>query len=322
MLPGFLMAIAGASLWFAFPAWSERYPERPVRLVVPWPPGGGVDILARTLSPKLTDNLGQSVVVDNRAGASGMLGTALAARAPADGYTLLLAAAGPNAILPSLVPSLPYNTLKDFTEVTLIANTLYVLVVHPSLPVNSIRDLVAFAKTKPGQLTIGSAGSGTPAHLSGELFKAATGISIVHVAYKGAAAPVTEVMGGQITMTIETISPLLPHIRAGKLKALGVTSGKRTAQLPGVPTIAESGYPDVEVINWYGMLAPAGTPNNVIARINRELAGILQRPEIRERMLGYGLEILGSAPAEFAAFRKTDLAHWKKIVETTNARFD
>jgi tripartite-type tricarboxylate transporter receptor subunit TctC len=322
MLPRFFMAIAGVPLWFVCPAWAERYPERPVRLVVPWPPGGGVDILARTLSPKLTENLGYSVVVDNRAGASGMLGTALAARAPADGYTLLLAAAGPNAILPNLVPSLPYNTLKDFTEVTLIANTLYVLVVHPSLLANSIRDLVVFAKTKPGQLTIGSAGSGTPAHLSGELFKAATGISIVHVAYKGAAAPVTEVMGGQITMTIETISPLLPHIRAGKLKALGVTSGKRTTQLPDVPTISESGYPEVEVINWYGMLAPAGTPHNVIARINRELTAILQRPEIRERMLGYGLEVLGSAPADFAAFRKTDLAHWKKIVETTNARFE
>ena len=316
------MAIACGCLWFVFPTLAERYPERPVRLVVPWPPGGGVDIVARTLSPKLTESLGQSVVVDNRAGASGMLGTGLAARAPADGYTLLLAAAGPNAILPNLVFSLPYDTLKDFTEVTLIANTLYVLVVHPSLPVNSVRDLVALAKTKPGQLTIGSAGSGTPAHLAGELFKSATGISIVHVSYKGAAAPATEVMGGQITMTIETISPLLPQIRAGKLKALGVTSGKRTAQLPDVPTISESGYPDVAVINWYGMLAPAGTPHNVIARINRELARILQQNDVRERMFGYGLEVIGSAPAEFAAFRKSDLAHWKKIVGTTNARFE
>jgi tripartite-type tricarboxylate transporter receptor subunit TctC len=322
MLARVTIIAACSCLWFASSAGAERYPERPVRLIVPWPPGGGVDILARTLSPKLTESLGQSVVVDNRAGASGMLGTGLAARSPADGYTLLLAAAGPNAILPSLVASLPYDSFKDFAEVTLIANTLYVLVVHPAMQVNSVRDLVAFAKSRPGQLTIGSAGSGTPAHLAGELFKAATGISIVHVSYKGAAAPVTEVMGGQISMTIETISPLLPHIRGGKLKALGVTSGKRTAQLPDVPTIAESGYPDVEVINWYGLLAPAGTPHGAIARLNRELTRILQQPEVRDRMLGYGLEVLGSPSAEFSAFRKTDFAHWKKIVATTHARFE
>ena len=303
-------------------AQAADYPAKPVRLVVPWPAGGGNDIVARTLSQRLTENLGQPVVVDNRAGASGMIGTGLAAHSPADGYTLLLGSVGPNAVLPNLAAKLPYDTLRDFTTVSLLANTFYVLVINPSLPAATVKDLVALAKSKPGQLTIGSSGSGTPAQMSGELFKAATGIDITHVPYKGSAAPAIEVIGGQITMTIESVSPLLPHIKAGRLRALGITAPKRSRQLPDVPTIAESGYPDVQVVGWYGMLAPTGTPPAIVTRLNRELTQILKLAEIRERLLSYGLEVVGSTPAEFAAFRQADFAHWTKIVKTTNARLE
>ncbi len=313
--------LLGAAL-AVLPAQAQSYPVRPVRMIVPWPPGGGVDITTRTITPKMAEYLGQPVVVENRAGASGMLGTEVAAHAPADGYTLLMAAAGPNAILPNLVPKIPYDTIKDFAAVSQVANTVYVLVVNPSLPVNSIKELVALAKARPGKLTIGSAGTGTPAHLSGELFKVRAGIDIVHVSYKCSAAPVIEVMGGHITMTIETISPLLPHIKSGKLKALGITSAKRSAQIPDVPTIAESGYPDFQVLNWYAVLAPAGTPATAITRLNQEITKILKLPDIRERLIGHGLEVVPTTPEEFDVFRKEDLARWAKIVKDTNAKFE
>ena len=307
---------------FVLPTHAQDYPVRPIRLIVPWPPGGGVDIAARTIGPKISENLGQPVVVDNRAGAAGMIGTELAARAPADGYTILLGAAGPNAILPLLMPKAPYDALKDFAEVSLFANTLYVMVVNPRLPANSIKELVALAKAKPGQLTIGSSGTATPAHISGELFRVAAAINLVPVFYKGAAAPVIEVMGGQITMAIETISPILPHVKAGKLKALGVTASRRSTQLPDVPTIAESGYPGFEVVNWYGVLAPAGTPRNVITRLNREITRIVKLPDVRDRLTSFGLEVVDSTPEEYAAFRKSDLMKWAKIIKDTNLRSD
>ncbi|MBI2293513.1 MAG: tripartite tricarboxylate transporter substrate binding protein, partial [Betaproteobacteria bacterium] len=225
------------------------YPDKPIRWVVPWPPGGGIDITTRILSPAFAEALGgATIIVENRPGASALIGTDFAAKAPPDGYTLLTAAAGPNAILPQLHPKIPYDSLKDFASIGYIANTVYVLVVHPSLPVRNVQDLIALAWAKPGELTIGSSGTGTPAQLAGKFLESMTGVSLVHVSYKGAAAPVLEVMGGQIIMSIETISPLLPHIRAGKLKALGVTAKKRSSQLPAVPTIAESGFPDYEIV--------------------------------------------------------------------------
>ena len=307
---------------FVLPAQAQSYPVRPIRLIVPWPPGGGVDIAARTIGPGLSGNLGQPVVIDNRAGAAGMIGTELAARAPADGYTILLGAAGPNAILPLVMPKAPYDALKDFSEVALIAYTLYVMVVNPRLPANSIKELVALAKARPGQLTIGSSGTATPAHISGELFRAAAAIDIVPVFYKGAAAPVIEVMGGQISIAIETISPILPHVRAGKLKALGVTASRRSTQLPDVPTIAESGYPGFDVANWYGVLAPAGIPRNAIERLNRELTRLVNSPDVKERLIGSGLEVVTSTPEEFAAFRKSDLAKWARVVKERNLRME
>ena len=301
---------------------AQDYPTRPLRLIVPWPPGGGVDIAARTLGPRLAEHLAQSVVVDNRAGAAGMIGSGLAARAPADGYTILLGAAGPNAIVPTLNPKAPYDALKDFAEVSHFANTIYVMVVNPSLPADSIKQLVALAKAKPAQLTIGASGTATPAHISGELFRVAAGITLTPVFYKGAAGAVIDVLGGQISMTIETISPALPHVRAGKLRALGVTSSRRSAQLPDVPTIAESGYPGFEVINWYGVLAPAGTPRPVITRLNSEITRIVKTPDTRDRLISYGLDVVTSSPEEYTAFRKADLSKWAKIVKDINLKYE
>ena len=302
---------------------AAEYPGKPIRWIVPWPPGGGVDITTRILSPALAEALGgATIIVDNRPGASAMIGTDFAAKAPPDGYTLLTAAAGPNAILPQLHPKIPYDTLKDFASIGYIANTVYVLVVHPSLPVRNVQDLIALARSKPGELTIGSSGTGTPAQLAGKFLESMTGVSLVHVSYKGSAAPVLEVMGGQIIMSIETISPLLPHIRGGKLKALGVTARKRSSQLAAVPTIAESGLPDYEIVNWYGLLAPSGIPLAIVERLNKSLNQVLSRPEVRDRLMNAGLEVVGSTAEEFRIFRVTDFAHWGEIVRKANIRFE
>jgi tripartite-type tricarboxylate transporter receptor subunit TctC len=314
MLCAFLPPLASAA--------TPEYPEKPIRWVVPWPPGGGVDIATRLMSPALSEALGQNFIVENRAGASGMLGTSFAAKAPADGYTIITGAAGPNGILPHVNPKVPYDSLKDFASIVYMVNTVYVLVVHPSLRVKNVPELIALAKARPGELTIGSAGSGTPAHLAGEFFTSLSGVKLVHVPYKGAAGPALDVMSGHIVMTIETISPLLPHIRAGKLKALGVTSRKRSSQLSAVPTIAEAGLPDYEVVNWYGLLAPAGTPTAVIDKLNKGVNHVLARPNVRERLVATGLEIVGSTPEEFRKFRQADFEKWGRIVKDANIRFE
>jgi tripartite-type tricarboxylate transporter receptor subunit TctC len=304
------------------PSHAQNYPVRPVRLIVPWPPGGGVDIAARAIQPKLAEHLGQPIIVDNRPGAAGLIGTQLAARAPADGYSILLGAAGPNAILPLLMAKPPYDALRDFTEVSHLANTLYVLVVNPSLPVSSIKELVALAKAQSGKLTVGVTGTATPAHIAGEFLRVASGINLVSVFYKGAAGPVIDVMGGQITMAIVTISPVLPQAKTGKVRVLGVTSRQRSSQLPDVPTIAESGYPGFEVVNWYGVLAPAGVPRNVIARLAGDMTRTAKSPDVRERLIAAGLEVVESTPADYTAFRKADLAGWARMIKEANIRLD
>jgi tripartite-type tricarboxylate transporter receptor subunit TctC len=289
--------------------------------MVPWPPGGGVDIAARTLQPGMAERLGQPVIVDNRAGASGMIGTEMAARAPADGYTILVAAAGPNAIVPLLMPKSPYDAQKAFTEVMLFANTFYVMAVSPKLPVNSIKEFVALAKAKPGQ-TFGTTGTGTPAFISGELLRVAAGITLTPVFYKGAALAALDVVAGNITMTIETVSPIIPHIKSGRLKPLGVTATRRSSQLPEVPTIAESGYPGFEVINWYGVLAPAGTPSGPVHRLYREVSEVVKNPAVRERLVAAGLEVVDLNPEQYAKFRRADLQHWAKVIKDTNLKLD
>lgn len=310
-------------LMVAVPLHAQDFPVRPMRLIVPWPPGGGTDTTARNMGPKMAELLGQPLVIDNRPGAAGLIGTELAARAPADGYTILFAAAGPNAILPVLMPKVPYKALEDFSEVSLFAYTLYVMVVHPSLPANSIKELVALAKAKPGQITMGTSGIATPAYISGELLNRAAGIAVTPVFYKGAAGPVIEVLGRQITMAIVTIPTIMSHVRAGRLKAIAVTAAKRSTQMPDVPTVAESGYPGFEVINWYGILAPTGTPRKVIARLNHVVNQTVKSPDVRKSLISSGLEVLDSrTPEEYAAFRKADLGKWKAIVKQINLHLE
>jgi tripartite-type tricarboxylate transporter receptor subunit TctC len=306
----------------AVPSVAQPYPSRPIRFMVPWPPGGGIDITARALQPRLAEFLGQPVIVDNRPGAAGMIGTQLVARAPADGYTIILGAAGPNAIVPLAMPQQPYEPIKAFAEVAHFANTVYAFSVATSSPVASIKDLIALAKAQPGKVTSGVTGTATPAHIAGEYLRVASNVSMTTVVYKGAAAPLLEVMGGQITMAITTISPVLPQARAGKLRVLAVTSGKRSSQIPEVPTVAESGYPGFEVVNWYGVLAPAGTPPDVIDRLYREIMRAVRTPDTRERLITAGLELVESTPAEYAAYRRKDLAMWAKMIKETGIRME
>ena len=295
-------------------ALAQTYPAKPIRLVVPWPPGGGVDISARTLGPRLSENIGQPVVVDNRGGAAGMIGTEVAARAPADGYTLLHGAAGPNVILPLIHPKPTYGPLDDFAGVAHFANTVYVLVVHPSLPAKNIKELVALAKARPGQLTMGASGSATPAHISGELLRSAAGVNITPVFYKGAGPAVVDTLAGQIHMTIETISPALPHVRAGKLRAIAVTSGKRSVLMPEVPTIDESGLPGFIDTTFNGLLAPAGTPPAIIERLRAETAKAAAIPELRKRYQDLGIELVASKTSEeFAAFLRNHVEEFTRL---------
>jgi len=319
------MVIIGASvtqLLVSLPSAAQPYPSRPIRFMVPWPPGGGIDISARALQPRLAEFLGQPIIVDNRPGAAGMMGTQMVARAPADGYTIILGAAGPNAIVPLAMPKQPYEPIKAFAEVAHFANTVYAFAVGASSPVTSIKDLIAMAKAQPGKVTSGVTGTATPAHIAGEYLRVASNVSMTTVVYKGAAAPLLEVIGGQITMAITTISPVLPQARAGKLRVLAVTSGKRSSQIPEVPTVAESGYPGFEVVNWYGVLAPAGTPPDVIERLHREITRTVRTPDTRERLITAGLELVESTPAEYAAYRRRDLAMWAKMIKETGIRME
>jgi len=301
---------------------AQGFPSRPIRFMVPWPPGGGIDIAARALQPKLAEFLGQPVIVDNRPGAAGMIGTQMVARAPADGQTIILGAAGPNAIVPLTMPKQPYEPIAAFAEVAHFANTVYAFSVNAGSPVMTIKDLVALARAQPGKVTSGVTGTATPAHIAGEYLRVASNVSMTTVVYKGAAAPLLEVMGGQITMAITTISPVLPQARAGKLRVLAVTSGKRSSQIPDVPTLAESGYPGFEVVNWYGVLAPAGTPPEAIERLHREVTRTVRTPETRERLIAAGLELVESTPAEYAAYRRRDLAMWAKMIKETGIRME
>ncbi len=301
---------------------AQTFPAHAVRLIVPWTPGGATDILARAMGQKMSEEWRQQVIVDNRPGGNGIIGTELAAKAPPDGYTLLMGATGPNSVLPSLMPKLPYDALKDFEPISLVATTTYVLSVHPTMPVGNVKELVALAKARPGQFTFASPGTGTPNHLSGEMFKSMTGIDMRHVPYKGSAPAMTDVMGGQVTMTFENIAPVLPYVKAGKLKALGITAPKRSQLLPDVPTIAESGFPGFQAVGWFGLLAPAGTPKDVIAKVNAASVRALRLPDVAERLTNIGVEIHASSVEAFDAFQKAELAKWAKVIKDAGVRLE
>jgi tripartite-type tricarboxylate transporter receptor subunit TctC len=311
-----------AAIGAASSALAELYPSRPIRLLVPFAPGGGGDVVGRTIAQRLSEQLGKPIVIDNRGGAGGTLGVDLAAKAAPDGYTVLLGNVGPLALSPALYAKLPYDTLRDFAPVSLIASFPNILVANPNLPFKSVQELVAYAKSRPGKLNFASAGSGTSTHLAGELFKSVAGIDVVHVPYKGGAAAITDVIGGQVAYYFGTLPSSLPLARAGKLRALGVTSLQRSPAAPDVPTIAESGYRGFEMAAWYGLLVPAGTPRDIIAKLNAATLATLALPDVKERLAQDGSDPMGSTPTQFGAYIKSEIAKWSGVVRAANIKAD
>ena len=301
---------------------AQNYPARAVRVVVPWTPGGTADLLARLASQKFAESMGQQFVVDNRPGAGGLIGTEQVAKAAPDGHTLLLATTAPNSVAVSLYSKIPFDPVRDFASISLIATTCYVLSVHPSMPVGNAKQLVALAKARPGQLTFSSPGAGTPNHLSGEMFKMLTGVEMQHVPYKGSAQAIADVIGGQIAMSFENIVVASPYVQSGRIKALAVTSANRAAALPNVPTIAESGVPGFEAVGWFGMVAPAAIPKDVLAKLNSEMSRMLAANDVKDRINGLGAEVRSTTPEQMDQFNRAQIALWGKVVKASGARAD
>ncbi len=301
---------------------AQQYPGRPLRLIVPNGAGGSTDLVARTVANKLADALRQQVIVDNRGGSGGIIGTEIVAKAAPDGHTLLVGTIGNLAISPHLYRKLPYDPLRDFAPVTQLSAAAYMLLINPSLPARSVRDFVNYAKSRPGQTSYASAGNGTDSHLSTVLFLSVAGLDIAHVPYKGGAPGITDLIANQVQMMLNGIPSSLPHIASGRIRALAVSSPNRVAVAPDVPTFAEAGYAGAEATSWTGVLAPTGTPSAVVGRLNTELRAILQSQDIRTRLLADGAEPAGSTPAAFGEYIKTELAMWGGVVRTTGARAD
>jgi tripartite-type tricarboxylate transporter receptor subunit TctC len=301
-------------------ATAQPYPGKPIRLISPYAPGGGSDTLARVIGPKLTESWGQPVIIENRPGAAGSIGAEAAARATPDGYTLLVT---PNAVLtinPHIYPKLRYDPTRDFEPVTIASNSPYLLVVHPGLPATTVKELIAHARARPGQLTYSSSGNGSSTHLAGVLFSQLAGVSLLHVPYKGAAPAIVDLLGGQIQMRFSSVVPALPHVRAGKLRALGISSARRYAPLPEIPTINEAGLPGFIVESWYAILAPARTPRAIVSKLNSEIVRHLQSDDMKARMAADGAEAIGSTPEVLAKWIRDDLARWAKPVRDSGAK--
>ncbi len=297
------------------------YPHKPIRMIVPYPPGGPTDVLGRIVAQKLSESLGQQVVVENRPGASGMIGAELVAKAAPDGYTLLTNASI-HVINPSLYPKMNFDALRDFAPVSLIAQVPLILVVNPGLPVKSVQELIALGKAEPNRLNFGSSGNAAAPHLAGESFKIATGIQMQHVPYKGSAPALTDLIGGQVQLIFDSMPSAMPHVKSGKVRALAVTTAKRSPTVPDLPTIAESGVPGFDISTWYGVWAPAGTPKDIVNRVSAEIAKALQQPAVRERLAALGAEPVGNTPEEFAAYCQSELAKWSRIVRGSGAKAD
>lgn len=298
----------------------DRYPSRPIRFLVPNPPGGANDVLARILGQKLSEAMGQPVIIDNRPGGAGIIATELVARAMPDGHTLLLGFNGNLAFTPTLRRT-PYHPVRDFAPVALVADSQYLMVAHASVP-NSLKAFVSYAKSRPGQINYATAGSGSPSHLAVELFKLAAGVNLVHVAYNGGAPAATAVMAGEAQLFIGSVPVTLPHVRAGRLHALGVTGLTRSPIATEIPTIAELGYPGFEVSSWYGVLVPARTPNAVVARLNAEILKLLRLPDAIEQMRRQGLDATGSTPQQFAAHLEREVSKWARVVRESGIKAD
>lgn len=324
VVPGFLLMVLAAtclasSMGAAHAA--ERYPTKPVRLLVGFPPGGPTDLTARLAAQHLSEAFGQQVIVDNRPGAGGTLSATLLVQSNSDGYTLALGSNGEMAISPNLRPNLKYDPLKDLVTVSRIGASQLVLIVHPSVPAKSVKELVALAKAKPGAINFASSGTGSTAHLSAELFKSMAAINIVHVPYKGAGPAMVDLMGGQVQMLITGYSAAVPHVKAGKLRALGVTGARRLSSSPDLPTIGES-VPGYNVTSWYGIVVPRGTPGPIVERVYREIAAMVRKPDVAERLAALGIEPEGNTPREFAAQLKSDIAKWGKVIKAVGVKIE
>ncbi len=308
---------------YAFhPLLAQTYPSRPLRIVIGFPAGGPTDIVGRLVAAKMADLAGQQVIIENRAGANAMIGTEAVVKSPPDGYTMVLATPGSVTISPAIYPKMPYDTMRDLAPVTLVSTTPEVLVIHPSVPAKSIKELIALARAKPGQLNIASTGSGSLPHMAQELFKAASKIDMVHVPYSGAAPAVAATVGGQVHGMFADLPVLLPYIKSAKLRALAIADQKRSGLLPGLPTLAEEGVPGVLAINWYGILVPAKTPRDVIARLHDNVVKALTDTATREKMLGMGADPVGSTPEQFGDYLRADLARWAKLAQTVSIKVD
>jgi len=314
---GFAVLLAAV----ATSAFAQGYPSKPAKVIVPYPPGGPTDIVARVVSQKLSDQMGQQFIVENRPGAGGNIGAEAVAKGPADGYTLLVATTA-HAINPSLFKSLGYNLTKDFAPVSQLTSGPLVIVAHPSLPAKNVQDLIALGKAKPGTLNYASSGNGQSTHLSAELFATMSGIKMNHIPYKGSAPALTDVMGGQASLMFDTMLSAMPHVKNGKLKAIAVTSAARSPAAPDVPTVAESGLPGYEAIAWNGLLVPAGTPTDVVAKLNAELKKALDAPEVKDRFSAQGFGAAWNTREAFAKFIQSELDKWAKVVKVSGATLD
>jgi tripartite-type tricarboxylate transporter receptor subunit TctC len=313
------MAIAFGAAALSLGAAAQEYPVKAIRFIVPFAPGGPTDIMSRALAEKLTARLGQQLVVDNRGGAGGSIGTAIAARSTPDGYTIVIGHIGTLAINVSLYPSLEYDPVKDFAPISMIATLPLGLFVNANVPVKSVAELVALAKAKPGQLNFGSAGNGSATQMAGAMFKTIAGIDIVHVPYKGNAASLVDLVAGRVQMMFSNLLTTAPHVKAGRLRAIAISTAKRSQQAPDLPTIAESGVPGYDYAPWYGILAPAGTPRAIVMRLNREIGQIINTPEMKERFRKQGIDLLTSTPEAFAELIRREIPKWREIVKKSGA---
>jgi tripartite-type tricarboxylate transporter receptor subunit TctC len=308
------LAAGLAAAFLAQPALAQSYPSRPIRLIVPFAAGGGNDNVARLVGKRLGEGLGQPVVVDNHPGAGGVLGAEAAAKSAPDGYTLFLGGVGSHAINPNLMKNLPYDPIRDFAPVELLAQAPLVLVVHPSVPARSLAEFVAYARAHPGKLNFASNGNGSSSQLAAVMFESMAGIDMVHVPYKGLSPALTDLLSGQVQLMFSSVVAILPHIKAGKVRALAVTGTKRLASTPGLPTIAESGFPGYEASSWYGILAPAGTPRDIVTKLNAELSKALSQPEVRNSLLAEGAEPVGGTPEQFAAHIRSEKERLGRVI--------
>jgi tripartite-type tricarboxylate transporter receptor subunit TctC len=322
MLRMFFLLIFVSCACLAASADAQPYPNKPIRLISPYAPGGGSDTLARIIGQWLTASWGQPVVIENRPGAGGSIGAEVAAKAQPDGYTVLVTPSAVLTINPHLYSRLAYSPLRDFAPITAASNSPYLLVVHPSIPVTNVKELIAFARAKPGQLNYSSAGNGSSAHLSGVLFAGMAGVTLVHIPYKGAAPGTIALLAGDVQLRFSSVVPALPHVRTGKLRALGISSAKRYTPLPDTPTIAESGLPGYAVESFYAVVAPARTPQAVIAKLNAEMVRNLRSDDVKARMAADGAEAIGTTPEELAKWIRDDLARWAQPVKDSGARVD